>query len=170
MKVDFVWDISAALGPLEALQNPALAGRMALVAAESYTDSILDWISAGNSFTSRTGRLEQSIGWRPDGEGAVIYANAETAPYLEYGTGIHGQFAADYAAQGGYVIKPKAGRKALRIPGAFGDSIRRQVIHPGIQPKPYFFADFDSRENSMLDAALGVLATTLDRTYYLDRG
>lgn len=162
MKIDFVWDTAAALGPLQALQDPRLARKVALAAAEAYTDAVLDWIAAGNSFTSRTGQLEQSIGWRPDGDGAVVYANAETAAYLEYGTGLHGPFAADYAAQGGYPIRPKAGRKALRIPLGAEDGLFRQVIHPGIEPSPYFFADFDRREGLMLDAALGVLATALD--------
>lgn len=161
MNLHLTWDATAALGLLHELQDPALAGRIAKHAAEAYTDSILDWIAMGNSFRGRTGQLEQSIGWRPDG---VVYANAEYAPYLEFGTGTHGPKAQAYE------IKPKAGRKALRWPigGAqFGPprgyGMAKKIIHPGIKAQPYFFADFEARESTLLDAALGVLATTLDR-------
>lgn len=178
MKIGFVWDAAAALGPLQALQDPRLARKVALAAAQDYHTTILDWIAAGNSFTPRNGGAgaEGSIGWRPDGDGAVVYAGIGEdgkvfphAVYLEYGTGIHGPKAADYAGLGGYVIKPKPGRRALKIPidggyhlGPNRDVYRRQVIHPGIEPSPYFFADLDRREGLMLDAALGVLATALD--------
>jgi hypothetical protein len=150
------WNPGSALSILHALQDPRLAVRCAKVAAQAYHESILDWIAMGHSFTSRTGQLEQGIGWRPDGDGAVVYANAEHALYIEQGTGLYGPY------HQSYTIQPKPGRKALRLPIPGGGSVlRRKVIHPGIQAQPYFFADFDARETSMLDAMRSVYADVL---------
>jgi hypothetical protein len=144
------WNPGHAPSVLEALQDARLAALCAKAAAEAYTDATLDWIAEGKSFVGRTGQLEQSIGWRPEGGGAVVYASAEHAGYIEQGT------------RGPYPIRPKPGRKALRlpIPGG-GYLIRKLVMHPGIKARPFFFADFQARENKMLDALRGVLATKL---------
>ncbi|ASF48757.1 transcriptional regulator [Methylovulum psychrotolerans] len=124
---------------------------MANAAAESYTDDTLDWVAEGKSFTSRTGQLEQSVGWRPLGDGsAEIYANAEYALYVEEGTRPH-------------VILPKNGR-ALKIPtsGGGGYILRRKVNHPGTAPMPFFFADGAGREQRMGERALSVLAGVIE--------
>ena len=133
---------------LRALADPRLAGKAAKAAAEAFTDETLDWIAAGRAFTSRTGILEQSIGWRPTGlNAAEVYVNADYAPYVELGTRAH-------------VIEPKPGRKGLKIPvvGGGGYIIRRSVQHPGSKPYPFFFADRARREQSMTARALSVLA------------
>jgi hypothetical protein len=89
--------------------------------------------------------LEQSIGWRPAGNGsAEIYANAAYAGCVETGTRPH-------------VINAKNG-KALKIPGAGGFVFRRSVNHPGSRPFPYFYADADNRMEHMKAAGLLVLA------------
>jgi hypothetical protein len=154
--IRFTWNASLALPVLHALQDPRLEARCARAAAERYTESILGWIALGRSFTSRTGQLEQSIGWRPDGDGAVVYANAEHALYIEQGTGLYGPY------QQAYAIQPKPGRKALRLPVPGGGyRFRRKITHPGTQAQPYFFADFEAREHSMLDAVRSVYADVL---------
>jgi hypothetical protein len=145
---------------LAALQDQKLAALAAKTAAESYTDSILDYIAEGKSFTARSpgDGLEQSIGWRPEGDGAVVYANAEHAQYIERGTGLHGPY------KKSYLIQPIAGggRKALKIPIAGGGHMFRRVVnHPGIQARPFFFADYDAREEKMLDAVSSVIARKL---------
>ena len=110
------------------------------VGAQEYTESVLDYIRLGRSFTSRTGQLEQSITWRATNDGdAVVSANAEHAPHIEYGTAPH-------------VIKPKAGRKFLRFPGAGGFVFAKQVNHPGTTAQPFFFADGQRREGVVLKA------------------
>ena len=110
----------------------------AKVGAQEYTESVLDYIRLGRSFTSRTGQLEQSIGWRPTNAGALVFANAEHGPHIEYGTKPH-------------VIKPK-NRKALRfgVPGGF--AFAKGVKHPGTTAQPFFFADAERREASVLKA------------------
>ena len=84
------WDMGKAPEVLAALQDGRLAAKCAKKAAEAYHTSILDWIGAGKSFTGRSGLLEGSIGWRPEGGGALVCANMEYAPYVEFGTGLHG--------------------------------------------------------------------------------
>jgi len=114
-------------------------------AAESWVDDTQDWIAGGKSFTPRTGQLEQSIGWRPTNRGAEVFANAETAPYVEYGTRAH-------------VIRPRPGRQALRFPFGGGFLIRRSVQHPGTKPKPFFFADREARlARALQEARIGIL-------------
>lgn len=147
--ISIAWDPGQAFSVLDALKDARLASLAAKAAAETYTEETLDWIRIGKSFTTRTGQLEQSIGWRPEGDGAVVYANAEYALYIEEGT------------KGPYPIRPKH-RKALRIPVPGGGYLfRKLVMHPGIKAKPFFFADFDAREQKMQDAVRGVLARKL---------
>jgi len=118
--------------------------------AETYVDEVLDYITASKPFTPRTGHLEQSIGWRPEGDGAVVFAAAEYAPYVEFGTRPH-------------VIRPRPGRKALRFFSNGEAIIRRRVKHPGTKPRPFFFADFESRKRSLLQAARETVAEVLEK-------
>jgi hypothetical protein len=137
------WDRALALPGV----IPRLAERLPKIAAEQYTTLILDWIEGGHSFVSRTGQLEQSIGWRPDSGGAVIFANAQHAGYVEGGTRPH-------------VILPVEGRKALKIPvsGGQGYIIRRKVHHPGSKSMPFFFADLDNRITKVTESLLEEIA------------
>lgn len=133
---------------LAAFSDPRNVGLVVKAAAEAYVDETLDWIKAGQAFTSHTGQLEQSINWRPAGENAAeVYANAEYAGFVEHGTGPH-------------IISPKPGRAGLKIPvaGGGGYIIRRSVNHPGSKPFPFFFADVAQREQRMQARALSVLA------------
>jgi hypothetical protein len=146
------------LGPvrsvLAAVGGPDVDRKAALAMAESYTTDILDWIAEGQAFTPRHGSagLEGAISWRPDGDGAAVYTSREYARYVEEGTGVH-------AGHPPWVIRPKAGRKALKIPSqAGGYVLRRSVTHTGAKPKPYFFADWDGREAGLLAAARSVIA------------
>lgn len=157
--ISISWNPGQALSALEALQDPKLGALVAKAAAESYADSILDYIAEGKSFKTKTGQLEQSIGWRPDGgNGAVVYAQAQTALWIEQGTGLYGPYAKRY------IIKPKpgGGRKALRLPIAGGGYLFRKLInHPGMKARPFFFADLDARKEKSLANAQGVLARRL---------
>lgn len=111
------------------------------VGAEEYTERVLDWIAAGRSFGRGTGQLEQSITWRPVRDGvAEVSANAEYAPFVEFGTRAH-------------VIRPKPGRSALKIPIPGGGYVlRKQVNHPGSKAYPYFWADSTRRRAAVLEA------------------
>ena len=140
-------DLGAVPSVLQALQNPAVPAKAAKAAAESYTSDMHDYINAGSAFTSHTGQLQQSINWIPHADGADVYVNADFAPYVEHGTGTH-------VGHAPWVIRPKAGRKALKIPvlGGGGYVLRREVIHPGSRAFPFFFADSDHRQANMLAA------------------
>jgi hypothetical protein len=136
---------------LAALSDARNAQLMVNAAAERYVDDTHDWIDADKAFTPHTGQLQQSINWRPAGNGsAEVYANAKYAGYVEHGTDAH-------------VIAPKSGRKGLKIPvsGGGGYIVRRKVNHPGSKPHPYFFADQGNRTEHMLAAGLSVLAVKL---------
>lgn len=152
MKLTLTFDDGGSQAAFRRLSAPGLDARLCKVMAETYTTAIRDYIAAGHSFTSRTGHLEQSINWRPDGDGATVFATAEYAPYLEFGTGTHGPKGQPYE------IKPKPGRKALRFPMGGGDVLRKKVIHPGIEASPYFFSDTDHRETLLADASRDYLA------------
>lgn len=140
---------------LAAMSNPQVAQHVANAAAQEYATDIHDWIDGGRAFRSRIGQLQQSIGWHPvAGGGAQIYANAHFAAYVEGGTGIP-------AGHQQWVILPKAGRKALKIPdvgGGGGYFFRRSVVHKGSRPFPFFFADTVQREINMGNAARSALA------------
>lgn len=154
-------DLGRVPSVLAALADPRNAQLVVNAAAERYVDDIHDWIDADKAFTPHTGQLQQSINWRPAGDGsAEIYANAKYAFWVEHGTDAH-------------VIKPKSGRKGLKIPtggvsspvgpqmAGGGYIIRRQVNHPGSKPHPFFFADQDHRAEHMLAAGLSVLETKM---------
>lgn len=118
-------------------------------AAEDYEQAIRDTIRAGSAFTPRSGHLEQSIGWRPDGDGAEVYANAPYAGAVERGTRPHR-------------ITPGPGRKALRwFPNGGGVAFAASVDHPGSRAYPYFFAEMDQREALMLAAMREAVAEVL---------
>jgi hypothetical protein len=142
-------DLGTTPSVLAALANPHNAQHLANTAAESYTDSILDWIAAGRGFTPRTGGgLEQSIGWRGLGNGAAeVYVNKDYAAYVEQGTG-------EFVGHSSWVIRPRAGRSALY----FGGRFYRSVTHHGSRPHPFFFADQSSRGDQMQEKTLSVLA------------
>ena len=115
--------------------------KAAKAGAEEYTELVLDYIGAGRAFGRGTGQLEQSISWRPVRDGvAEVSANAEHAPFVEYGTKAH-------------VIRPKAGRSALKIPMPGGGYIlRSKVNHPGSKAYPFFYADRTHRKALVLAA------------------
>ena len=84
-------------------------------------------IDEGESFTPRTGHLQQSI--RVDlsnvHEGKTeIVADASYAPFVEFGTKPH-------------VIRPKK-RHSLRWATEEGYTFAKLVHHPGIKPYPFF--------------------------------
>ena len=120
--------------------------------AEEYVDAMRDYIQERRPFTPRTGLLEGSIGWRAEGDGALVYAGGPTAPhawYVESGTEAH-------------VIEPRPGRKALRwYPAGGGVAFAGRVQHPGTEPRPYFFADLPARQARILNVARQALAERL---------
>jgi hypothetical protein len=106
--------------------------RAIMIAAETYTKDIHDWIDSGRAFTPRTGNLQRSITWyMPTDTSARIIAQADYAKYVEFGTKPH-------------AILPKR-RKALKIPTPEGYIFRKKVNHPGSKPYPYFFANLQDR-------------------------
>ncbi len=149
--IEITLDLGRAPSVLAAMSDKGVSARMAKAAAESYVDDIHDHIDAGKAFTTRLGQLQQSINWRPRGDGAEVFANADYAPFVEFGTRPH-------------LIEPKPGRGGLKIPvsGGQGYIIRRSVNHPGSRPHPFFFADRDNRMAHMQERALSVLAAKLE--------
>lgn len=150
-------DTGNSLSVLAALLDQRNAQLIVNAAAERYNDDIHDWIDAGRGFTPRTGGgLEQSINWHPNGDGsATVYANKAYAGYVEKGTRPH-------------VIRPRAGRQALRFPvsGGGGFGFARVIHHPGSKPHPYFFIDLEARRDRMQAAALSVLASRITGGHY----
>lgn len=143
-------DLGNAPSVLAAFSDPALRDQLVKVGAESYVNEMLDWIDEGKAFTSRSGILEQSIGWNFVGDGnAEVYVDAEYAGYVEDGTEPH-------------IIEPKPGRKALKIPSGNGYFFAKKVNHPGSKAHPFFFADRDNREQAMKSDILSVLAARLE--------
>jgi hypothetical protein len=103
-----------------------------MIAAETYTRDIHDWIDTGRAFTPRTGNLQRSITWYMNTDtSARIIAQADYAKYVEFGAKPH-------------AILPKR-RKALKIPTPDGYIFRKKVSHPGSKPYPFFFANLQDR-------------------------
>jgi len=124
------------------------------LAAQEYVGSIHDWISAGKAFTGHTGFLQQSIGWRPESNAAVVYANAAYAEYVEQGTG-------PFRGRSKWPITPK-NRKALKIPNKTGGFyFAKSVTHTGSRPFPFFFADFDHRVELITESLMNEFAEAL---------
>ena len=143
-------DLGKVPSVLAALADQANAQAVVNAAAEAFVKDTHEWIKSGNAFTPRTGRLEQSIGWHPNGDGSAdVYANADYAPYVEYGTGPR-------------VISARPGRDGVKVraPGV-GYVLARESNHPGSKPHPFFFADLDTRQQHMQQRALSVLAARL---------
>lgn len=144
----FTVSVERSAGLRRVTQQPAALVRRAGVlaskrAAEEYVDAIHEDIRARRPFTPRTGRLESSVGWHAKGRGAEVFVRAPYAGHVERGTRPH-------------VIRPKAGRKALRffMGGAGGGMvIARQVRHPGTAPHPFFFHDLPGRQVRILRQA-----------------
>lgn len=149
------FDDGGAGAALRNLAMPGLELRVAKVMAQEYYDAIQAWIGGGNSFTSRTSQLEGSIGRRPEGDGAVVFATAEYAPYVEFGTGVHGPHKQPFT------IGPKPGRKALRFNVGGTQIIRRKVVSQGQEADPYFFTDMENREQLLLNAAHDLMGDIL---------
>jgi Bacteriophage HK97-gp10, putative tail-component len=136
---------------LNGVTNPQTISRAVFAMAESYVDDTLDYIQQGRAFQPRLGQLGQSIGWRPTSNNeAEVYANAQYARYVEEGTGIH-------AGHQPWIIRPKDGRKALKIPVAGGYILRRAVHHDGSRAFPFFYADRARREQNMVNRAIHVI-------------
>lgn len=106
-------------------------------AGERYLTMIHEYIDQKRAFTPRSGHLQRSIQIRYTENSAIISANAEYAPFVEYGTRPH-------------TIFPR-NRKALKIPTRDGYIFRRKVQHPGSKPYPYFFADFENRKRAVYE-------------------
>lgn len=140
------------LAALNGVTNPQTISRAIYAMAESYVDDTLDYIQQGRAFQPRTGQLGQSVSWRPMGnDSAEVYANAQYAGYVEQGTGIH-------AGHQPWVIRPRDGRKALKIPvGSGGYILRAAVHHDGSRPFPFFYADRAQREQNMIARAMHVI-------------
>lgn len=106
-------------------------------AAQKYVEMIHETIDRGEAFTPRTGNLQRSIGWYPkDDFSAVVFANAEYAPFVEFGTGPH-------------LIEPR-NRKALMFPVGKRYVFAKRVRHPGSRPYPFFYRDFEERKTGVL--------------------
>lgn len=136
---------------LGGLASPALDQHLANTLAQTWIEAAHDYIDAGKSFRPDTGILEQSMGWLPTGGGtADVYAKAGYAGYVEKGTPPH-------------TIRPRRGRKGLKIPNGGGYSIEAEVNHPGSKAYPYFFTDLDHRTMLMEQAGLAVLAEAAAR-------
>ena len=133
---------------LNNVTSPRVMRQVINAMAESYTDDVLDYVRAGRAFRTRTGQLEQSIGWIPNSDNsATVYANAAHAPFVEFGT---------KPAR----IQPVTARfrKALKIPISGGGFIfRRSFRHKGSKPYPFFYADIDNRRARMQLRAIEVL-------------
>ena len=146
--ISITLDLGNVPSVLAALASAKTMQKVVNAAAESYADDMHDFIDAKKSFTPRTGQLQQSINWEPNGNGsATVYAQADYAGFVEEGTKAH-------------VIRPK-NRKALRFPvgGGAGFGFAKVINHPGSKPYPYFFADQTARGENMQAKAMSVLSS-----------
>ena len=140
----------AVIEGLSNMVNPSVVRRVVYAMAQQYTLDILDYIKAGRAFSVRTGQLEQSIGWRGDSDAsATVYANAEYAPFVEFGTKPH-------------LITPR-NRAALRFPSLNGGyAFSRGHKHPGSRAFPFFYADADNRRARMQEMAIRILGEAIN--------
>jgi hypothetical protein len=143
---------------LNSLVTPLNVQRAVNIIAESWVDDTHGYIDAGRAYHVRpqnmhsTGQLYQSIGWHGNGDGtATVYANADYARYVEFGT--------RPARVQPVRPKPGNGRKALKIPVAGGGFIfRRSVRHKGSKPYPFFYADSDGRSQRAINKVVQMMA------------
>ncbi len=124
------------------------AAKKAIKAAgNEYYKQIHKDIDRGNSFTPRTGNLQQSITIRYEGFKAIIGAHKEYAPYVEFGTKPH-------------KIKTKNAR-FLSIPTNDGFLFVKEVNHPGSKPYPFMFLNLEKRLKQATDRAFEVFKQEL---------
>ncbi len=103
---------------------------------EKYLRMIHEYIDSGKSFTPRTGHLQRNIGYREKGNFVYeIYANAEYAPFVEFGTRPH-------------VIKPKNKSVFSWVKG-YTRFFAKEVNHPGSRPYPFFYAEIEKRKEEV---------------------
>ncbi len=150
-------DLGRVPSVLAALADPRNAQLVVNAAAQEYVTDIHAVIERGatlsgvKTFTPHTGQLQDSINWRPAGAGvAEVYARAEYAAFVEFGTGEHS-------------INPAAGRRGLKtnVSDGRGYVLAKSKNHPGSKPHPFFFADQDNRTEHMVAAGLSVLAARM---------
>lgn len=135
----------AVIEGLSDIVSPSVVRRVVYAMAQQYHADILDYVYAGRAYKHRTGQLTQSIGWHGnDDTSATVYANAEYAPFVEFGTKAH-------------PITP-ANRKMLRFPVAGGGmAFARRVNHPGSRAYPFFYTDQATRRENMQARAIEIL-------------
>lgn len=187
MPVIFEVSVERSAGLRRVTQQPAALVRRAGVlaskrAAEEYVDAIHEDIRARRPFiSSPNAQLERSIGWHAQGAGAVVYATAPHAPYVEFGTRPHVirprpgraprviNVKEHRALRGGKAVTVRAhsylsDRSALRwfTGGAGGGMVvAGQVNHPGTDPHPFFFHDLPGRQVRILRQARLAVAEVL---------
>jgi phage gpG-like protein len=84
-----------------------------------------------NWILNESGSMMRDFGYQPP-EGNTIrigFSQAKLPPYHHFGTGKYGPKGTPY------VIKPKKG-KGLKFMTPSGETVRKQVIHPGIPARP----------------------------------
>ena len=116
-------------------------------AGKEYYKQVQDDIDAGNSFTPRTGNLQDSITFRYRNFQSIIGAHKEYAPYVEYGTRPH-------------KIRAKNAR-FLTIPTDDGFLFVKEVNHPGSKPYPFMFLNLEKRLKQATDKAWEVFRQEL---------
>lgn len=109
------------------------AGRKADEKIQRMLESTGDEIAADmrNRAPVKTGMLQSSIQVQSSYMQVVIGPTVFYAVYVEFGTGTRGEF-----PTGPYIIKPKmANELAFKMNGKW--VFTKQVVHPGIRPKPF---------------------------------
>lgn len=129
-------------------QKARRAAQKAIKAAGSeYYNQVHEDIDKGNSFTPRTGNLQDSITIRHESFKTIIGTHKEYAKYVEFGTKPH-------------KIKPKKG-KFLTIPTDDGFLFVKEVNHPGSKPYPFMFLNLEKRLKQATDKAWEVFRQEL---------
>lgn len=116
-------------------------------AAKEYLKQVHNDIDAGKSFTPRTGGLQQSITVRYEEFRAIVGAQKEYAPYVEFGTRPH-------------KIKAKDA-PFLAIPTDDGFRFVKEVNHPGSEAYPFMFLNKEQRLKQATDKAWEVFRQEL---------
>jgi phage gpG-like protein len=135
----------AVIDGLSNITSPSVVRRVVYAMAQQYHADILNYVYAGRAYRQRTGQLTQSIGWHGNNDtSATVYANAEYAPFIEFGTQPHS-------------IVP-VNRKMLRFPVVGGGmAFARRVNHPGSRAYPFFYTDQATRRENMQARAIEIL-------------
>jgi hypothetical protein len=138
---------------LRALSDNKLALRAANEAARKYKSEMKTYIRDGKSYTPKTGgTLERSIKWKTEPDGAVVYTRATHGVWIEQGTGSR----RIGFAWGLYDIRNRklSGKKALTVNFHGRLLLLKHVRHPGMHPRPFFFAELESRQEKMLESVI----------------